>query len=191
MHIEHAPVTLSFSVYCVCVLWGWGMWVGKILKMESGFVRAVLIAQADETTLLSSHKAFSLEHLTSATNMLITLVLVCVSPQRDHCKLLCHLIILQSYTLEKVFHSIYPPSALPVSVSSINVSPPRGVGVFRVPAEIQPPRKRVTWICFDPESRLRLLFLAPWRHYCNSVWGGFPTVTERNPSFSPTSLISK
>ncbi len=51
MHIEHASVTLSLSVstvLCVyvgrvCVHWGWGMWVGKILKMESAFVRAVLM----------------------------------------------------------------------------------------------------------------------------------------------------
>lgn len=53
-------VTLSVSiVLCVCVHWGWGMWVGKILKIESAFVRAVLwlIAKADEATLLTSHKA--------------------------------------------------------------------------------------------------------------------------------------
>lgn len=48
------------SICCVCVHWGWGMWVGKILKIESAFVRAVLrlIAKADEATLLTSHKAF-------------------------------------------------------------------------------------------------------------------------------------
>lgn len=33
---------LCVSVCRVCVHWGLGMWVGKILKMESAFVRAVL-----------------------------------------------------------------------------------------------------------------------------------------------------
>lgn len=75
------------------------MWVGKIHKMESAFVGAVLRfdSEVDEATLLISPKAFSPElytPLTSATNKVITVVLVCVSPLRDHCKLLCHLIIL-------------------------------------------------------------------------------------------------
>lgn len=50
MHIQYVSATLSLSVSTVvclsvchvCVHWGWGMWVGKILKMESFFVGAVL-----------------------------------------------------------------------------------------------------------------------------------------------------
>lgn len=139
----------------------------------------------------SLHKTLSLElytPLTSATSKLITVVLLCSSLQRDQCKLLCHLIILPVIPKKKSTPCVYPLSALPVFVLSVNVSLPRGVGVFiRLPAEIQPSRKRVTWRCFDPQSRLRLLFLAPWRHCLNSVWGGFPTVWQRNPSVSPIS----
>lgn len=106
----------------------------KMLKMESSFVGAVLrlIAETDEVTLLISHKAFSQElytPLTLATNKLITVVLVCVSPLRDHHKLLCHLIILSVIYPRKVYHCVYPPLALhSLFVSSVNVHLPEELG---------------------------------------------------------------
>lgn len=139
--VEHASAPLSLSVTtmlcvymcCIFVHWEWGMWVGKMLKMESSFVGAVLrlIAEADEVTLIS-HKAFSQElytPLTSATNKLITVVLVCVSPLRDHRKLLCHLIILSVIYPRKVYACVYPPLALHcLFVTSVNVHLPEELG---------------------------------------------------------------
>ena len=143
------------SISAVCVHWGWGMWVGKILKMESAFVRVVLrlMAKADEATLLTSRKALF-------PGVVCTSLLS--NHQLNHCGALC-----VSFHRE-AFASCYVTSSLSQSfffsstvnssrlfVSSVNISPLRGVGVFiRLPAEIQPPRKKVTQRCCDPSCCL-------------------------------------
>lgn len=128
------------------------MWVGKILKMESAFVRALLrlIAETYEATLLISHKAF-FPRVVDTPHLSNQQVNDCgagvrQSTERPLQTMLCHLIILAVLFLRKSIAVCLPTvSSSCLFVSSVNVSPPRGVGVFiRLPAEIQPPRKKVT-----------------------------------------------
>lgn len=151
----YISVTLSFNVSsvfcvyvcCVCVHWGWGMWVGKILKMEPAFVRALLrlIAKTDEATLLTSHKALfpRVAHTSHLSNQQVN---HCGAGVRQSTERPLQTAILTVIYIRKSMAVCLPTvSSSCLFVSSVNVSPPRGVGVFiRLPAEMQPPRKKVT-----------------------------------------------
>lgn len=148
MHIEHASATLTLlsvstvlcvCACCVCVHWGWGMWVGKILKMESAFVGAVLRLDscADEATLLILLFP-GVVHTSHLSNQRVNHCGAGVRQSTER-QLLCHL----SHIPKKMSTTVFTHCQLSLFVC--NILPPRGHGVFiRLPAEIQPPRKKVT-----------------------------------------------
>lgn len=135
-------------VCCVCVHWGWGMWVETILKMESVFVRALLrlIARTDETTLFTSHKAI-LPRVGRTSHFNSQLVNHCGVGVLRSTESPLQTDALAVIYLRKTI-TVFTHCQLFLFVCFFHLLMyhlPEELGVFiRLPAEKQPPRKKVT-----------------------------------------------